>query len=202
MSREQRRSSCSPGHDDPRGGRCEPRGGSARSALPLLVVGRKNRVGYEPEGALEPGGEDGCVPEPAGGVPVWLPEAPPMSGQLWAEPDPDPELELEPDDVLEEPELVLLEPVFPVPELDDGVEVDELVVEPEPVLPVVVDVVAAFATNAPPATRPEVSAPMANTFRRRIFIGIVALSLGWSASPSGPVTHTVHLGSGRNRTMR
>jgi len=78
--------------------------------------------------------------------------------------------------VLEEPELELLEPEFPVPELDDGVEVDELDVEPEPELPVVVDVVAALATNAPPATRPEVSAPMASTFRRRIFIGIITLS--------------------------
>jgi len=153
-------------------------GGQARPAAPFLFwgVGWRNRAGYEPEGALELGAEDGGVPEPAGGVPVWLPEAPPMLGQLRVEPDPDPELELEPDDVLEEPELELLEPEFPVPELDDGVEVDELAVEPEPELPVVVDVVAALATNAPPATRPEVSAPMASTFRRRIFIGIITLS--------------------------
>ena len=143
------------------------------------------------------------MPEPAGGVPVWLPAAPPMLGQLWVELDPDPEPELEPEGALEEPELVLLEPEFPVPELDDGVEVDELAVEPEPVMPVVVDVVAALATSAPPATRPEVSAPMANTFRRRIFIGIVALSSRvWSASPFGPVPHTVHPGSGRDLRMR
>ena len=160
-------------------------------------------MGYEPEGALEPVGADGGVPEPAGGVLVWLPEAPPMLGQLWVEPDPDPELELEPDDVLEDPELALLEPVFPVPELDDGVEVDEFVVELEPVLPVVVEVVAAFATNAPPATRPEVSAPMANTFRRRIFIwDSCPFISGGAPSPSGPVAHTVRPGSGRNRRMR
>ena len=74
-----------------------------------------------------------------------------------AEPDePD-----EPDD----PELVL-------PELDDGVVVDELVLALEPVEPVLDElVVAALATSAPPVTRPVVSAPIANTFRKRIFIG-------------------------------
>jgi len=71
-------------------------GGQARPAAPFLFwgVGWRNRTGYEPEGALELGAEDGGVPEPAGGEPVWLPEAPPMLGQLRVEPDPDPELEL------------------------------------------------------------------------------------------------------------
>ena len=110
---------------------------------------------------MEP--DDGPVPEPAGGVPVWLPEPLPMLGQFCLE------LEPEPEEVPEEPELVLPEPVLPEPvlpepelpvlELDDGAVVDELLVEPVPELPVEVDVVAALATNAPPATRPEVSAP-------------------------------------------
>ena len=47
--------------------------------------------------------------------------------------------------------------------LDDGVVVDELEVELVPEFPVVVEVVAALATSAPPATRPVVSAPMAST---------------------------------------
>jgi hypothetical protein len=95
-----------------------------------------------------------------------------MLGQFWLEPelelDPlDPELELEPELVLPDPEVPELEP-------DDGVvveepDVEELLVElePVPVLPVP-DVVAALATSAPPATRPEVSAPTAKTLRRRI----------------------------------
>jgi hypothetical protein len=88
-----------------------------------------------------------------------------MLGQLCVEP----ELELEPDELelpeLDEPELVL-------PELDDGAVVDELVLALEPVDPVLGElVVAALATSAPPVTRPVVSAPIANTFRKRIFIG-------------------------------
>ena len=78
--------------------------------------------GYEPEGVpaleLDP---DGGVPVPAGGAPVWLPEPLPMLGQLWVEPELElepVEPELEPDDVLDEPELVLLDPVFPVLELE------------------------------------------------------------------------------------
>ena len=95
---------------------------------------------------------------------------------MWVEPeldpfDPlDPELELDPE--LDEPELaepVLDEPVLP--ELDDGVVVEEFEDEPEPelvpVLPVV-GVVAALATSAPPARRPDVSAPIASTLRKRI----------------------------------
>jgi hypothetical protein len=124
-------------------------------------------VGYEPEGGLDVEPDDGAVPEPAGGVPVWVPEPLPMLGQFWVEPEPAlPELEL------------------PVLELDDGAVVDELLVEPPPELPVVVDVVAALATNAPPATRPEVSALVASTLRRRIFIGLCPfISCGASAHP-------------------
>jgi hypothetical protein len=75
---------------------------------------------------------------------------------------------VEPEFELELPELEL--PVFPVLELDDdGVVVDEPVfeVEPELVLGVELDVVAALATNAPPARRPVVNAPTASTFRKR-----------------------------------
>jgi hypothetical protein len=86
------------------------------------------------------------------------------------------------------PELVLPEPELPVLELDDGAVVDELLVEPVPELPVEEDVVAALATNAPPATRPEVSALVASTLRRRIFIGCVPFHLVRSASPFGPGT--------------
>jgi hypothetical protein len=85
-----------------------------------------------------------------------------MFGQFFVDPDPElepvpePELELEPllvDEFEEDepvfPEAVVPEPVVPVFELDDdGV--------------VVADVVAALATSAPPATRPEVSAPTAS----------------------------------------
>ena len=84
------------------------------------------------------------------------------------EPD-DPEELDEPDepDELDDPEPEVLEP------LDDGVVVvEELVAALEPVVPVLdVLVVAASATSAPPVTRPVVSAPIANTFRSRIFIG-------------------------------
>jgi hypothetical protein len=107
-----------------------------------------------------------------------------MLGQSLVEPDPvleldpelDPELELDPVDELDEPVAVLPEPVLPVLpvlDVDDGVLEDELELLPE--LPVVVDVVAALATSAPPATRPDVSAPTASTLRRRICM-IVALS--------------------------
>ncbi len=56
----------------------------------------------------------------------------------------------EPDD-----ELLELVPLFPVPELDP----DDLVV-------------AALATSAPPPTSPAVSAPMANTLRKRNFMSL------------------------------
>jgi hypothetical protein len=110
--------------------------------------------------------------EPDGGLPDSAPEPVPMLGQFLVEPDPELEpvlgvgFELEPVlvDEFEEAEPVFPEPVAP-----------ELVV-PEPVVPVpvvpvfelhddgevVADEVAALATSAPPATRPEVSAPTAN----------------------------------------
>ena len=117
---------------------------------------------YDPEPEPDAGG----VPVPAGGVPVWEPEPLPMLGQLRVVLEP--ELELEevprPRGVLPEPELPELVP-------DDGVVVEELEAELEPELPVVVEVVAALATSAPPARRPEVSAPMASTLRRRICMG-------------------------------
>lgn len=96
-----------------------------------------------------------------------------MLGQLCVEPD-ELLLELEPDELDEpdEPELVLLEPELSEPD-DDGAVVEELVLVLEPVVPVLELVVAASATSAPPATRPVVSAPIANTFRSRIFMGVV-----------------------------
>jgi hypothetical protein len=76
-----------------------------------------------------------------------------MSGQFFVEPVPG--LVVEPEDEPEEPE----EPEVPVL----GLEVEPE--PPEPELEVVVDVVAASATNAPPTTRPEVKAPMASALR-------------------------------------
>ncbi len=119
---------------------------------------------------------DGVVPVPAGGVPVWEPEPLPMFGQLWVELEPEPELELEPEELLEDPELELPDPELPELVLGAGV-VDELDVELEPELPVVVEVVAALATSAPPARRPEVSAPMASTLRRRICMSVCTFRL-------------------------
>ena len=88
-----------------------------------------------------------------------------MLGQFLVEPELElelPELELE----LELEPLVL--PVFEL--LDDGAVADEpvLELEPELLLGVELDVVAALATNAPPATRPVVNAPMASTLRKRM----------------------------------
>jgi hypothetical protein len=118
----------------------------------------------------EPVPGSGVSLEPDGGVPVRGAELPepfvPMFGQLDVEPELDP-------DVPELDEPVLDEPEF---EVDDGVVVDGLDVEellPEfPVAPVF-EVVAALATSAPPATRPEVSAPMASMLRRRNGMGTV-----------------------------
>jgi hypothetical protein len=121
---------------------------------------------------LEP--DEGGPPEPDGGDPDPEPDPLPMSGQFLVEPDqeldPEPELEPEPDpeDELEP------EPVLPVFELEDGVVVDELELVPE--FPVVVDVVAALATSAPPARSPEVSAPTARTLRKRICMSCLTLS--------------------------
>ncbi len=156
----------------PRGGRSGPAGGPARAAVSSVVVTGTRVRNYEPEvdPLLEPergGAPSGAVPDPDGGVvPVPDLDPLPMSGQFLVEPDP--ELVEEP----EEPVPAFPEPVLPVFEFDDGAVGGD---EPEllPELPVVVDVVAALATSAPPATRPEVSAPTASTLRRRIcMVGI------------------------------
>jgi hypothetical protein len=131
-----------------------------------------------------------------------------MFGQFLVVPDPEPEvepLEPEPVDEFDEPVPVLPAPVLPVLELDDGVVPEELELLPEfpefpefPELPVVVDVVAALATSAPPATRPDVSAPMARTLRSRICMS-VALSSVSCTGPFGPVLHTVRFRSVHQR---
>jgi hypothetical protein len=118
-----------------------------------------------------------------------------MLGQLFVEP----ELELlepEPDE-LDDPELVLLDPLF---ELDDGVVVEELVLALEPVVPVLEElVVAASATSAPPVTRPVVSAPIANTFRIRIFmVAVPSLDVMGRSVRSGG--HTLRRGPVARRT--
>ena len=59
--------------------------------------------------------------------------------------------------------------------------VEELELVPE--FPVVVDVVAALATSAPPARSPELSAPTARTLRRRIFMGCVPFRVMCHAEP-------------------
>jgi hypothetical protein len=131
---------------------------------------------YDPDAELEP--DDGAVPYPAGGVPVCEPDPLPMLGQLWVEPEP----ELVPDD----PELVLPDPEFPVLVLVEGVLVEELDVELDPELPVVLEVVAALATKALPAKRPDVSAPMASTLRKRICMGGLPFRVVCCARPFGP----------------
>jgi hypothetical protein len=111
----------------------------------------------EPEGGVpdEPdGGAAGRDPEPELEPELGPLLLLPMLGQL----------SVEPEDVLEEPELVLVlvppAPVFPELEFEvvDGV-VDELV--------------AALAASAPPARRPDASAPTATTLRRRNGMGDV-----------------------------
>jgi hypothetical protein len=104
---------------------------------------------------------------PLGGVP-WAFEPVPMLGQFFVEPElEEPELD---DPELDDPELD--DPVLPELELlDEGVLVDEP--EPELVLGVELEVVAALATNAPPATRPVVKAPMASTLRKRMCMDLM-----------------------------
>ena len=166
--------------------------------------GRKKTVGgyvYDPAAELVP--DDGGLPYPAGGVPVWVPDPLSMLGQLWVEPEleldpelvPDPEL-VRPDD----PELVLPDPEFPELALVVGL-VEELDVELEPELPVVVEVVAALATKAPPATRPDVSAPMARTLRRRICMGGLPFPVDSCADPVGPACKdcAANVGAGLER---
>ena len=197
----------------PARGSGEPRGGGAdrisiRPAPPIpLSWGQDLSRGCQDpdvDPLLEPDG--GAEPDPDGGVPDGAPEPLPMSGQFLVEP----ELELVPEPVeeLEDPEPVVPEPELPVLELDDGVVVDEPDVAafdagapvPElPELPVVVDVVAALATSAPPARRPELSAPMARMLRRRIFMACVPFRVVCHADPFGPARAPCDLGSGRDR---
>lgn len=125
------------------------------------------------------------------------PDPLPMSGQFLVEPDP--ELELEPDDELEEPVPVLPDPELPEFVLTDGAVVAELELVPE--FPVVEDVVAALATSAPPARSPDVSAPVANMVRRRIFMGCVPFRVMCHAGPVRFGAETMHPGSGRHRRM-
>ncbi len=174
----------------------------ARTARSSVVGSVVRAVGsllpYEPgvDPLLEPDG----APDPDGGVPdgAFEFEPLPMLGQFLVEPELEPELELEsePVDEFEEPE-----PVLPALELDGGVVEEELDVDgfdvelvpvfPEP--PVVVDGVAASATSAPPATRPDVNAPMASTLRKRICMGVPFL-VSWRR-PTRTGGHTVRSGS-------
>ena len=96
-----------------------------------------------------------------------------MSGQFLVEPD---------------PELPLLE-------LAEGVVAEVPDVEFVPELPVVVDVVAASAARAPPARRPDVSAPTASALRRRICMAIVPFCLFGAPAPCEPVLQTLRSGS-------
>jgi hypothetical protein len=114
----------------------------------------------------------------------------------------EPELELdpldpEPDPELDEPLLVLPDPVLPELAPDVGVVVEEpkfeeldVELEPVPVLPVL-EVVAAFATSAPPATRPVASAPTASTLRGRICISCCPFHFVSCPGPFGPAPHTM-----------
>jgi hypothetical protein len=128
-----------------------------------------------------------------------------MSGQFLVEPDPESEPDPEPVDELEDPVPVWplpVPPVLPVLEFDDGVVVEELELVPElPELPVVVDVVAALATSAPPATRQDVSALTARMLRRRICMRCCPfVRVERRAVRSG--TATVLPGSGYNRRTK
>ena len=118
-----------------------------------------------------------------------------MLGQLRVEP----ELELlepEPDE-LDDPELALPDPVFELFELDGVVVVEEFVLVLEPVAPVLD--VAASATSAPPVTRPVVSAPIANTFRSRIFM-VAVLPFPSMRRPVRSGSHTLRPGPVTGRT--
>jgi hypothetical protein len=153
--------------------RCGPSGFRSAPPAPRCRVRHCSAENYAPDVVplLEP--DEGGPPVPDGGVPDPEPDPLPMSGQFLVEPDPelelDPDPELDPEDELDEPD-----PVLPVFELDAGAVVDEFELVPE--FPVVVDVVAALATNAPPARSPDVSAPTARTLRKRICMSCLALS--------------------------
>ena len=142
--------------------------------------------GYAPELA-EPGVDPvpeldvGGAPEPDGGVPD--PDLLPMSGQFLVEPDPEP----------------ALEPEVPPFELDEGVVAEEPDVVLVPELPVVVDVVAASATSALPARRPDVSALTARTLRRRMCMGVLPFCVFGAPAPCESVLQTMRPGSGCSR---
>ena len=121
----------------------------------------------------------------------------PMSGQFLVEPDP--ELELEPDDELDEPDPELPDPEVPELVLGDGVVVDELELVPE--FPVAGDVVAALATSAPPARSPDVKVPTARTLRKRICMACVAFRVLCHTKPVRFGADTMHNGSGCDRRM-
>jgi hypothetical protein len=104
----------------------------------------------------------GGAPDPDGGVPLSEPDLLPMFGQFLVEPEPELELEAEPEPLLFE--------------LDEGVVVEEPDVELVPEFPEV-EVVAALATSAPPASSPEVSALTARTLRKRMYMADVPFSV-------------------------
>ena len=128
----------------------------------------------------------GGAPDPDGGAP--LSEPLPMFGQFLVEPEPEPDPELDPE--------------LPLFELDEGVVVEEPDVELVPELPEVeVEVVAALATSAPPATSPEVSAPTARTLRKRMCMAGVPFCVFPAPSPSEPALQTVRSGSVPDRRV-
>jgi hypothetical protein len=92
-----------------------------------------------------------------------------MSGQFLVEADPEP----------------ALEPEVPLLVLDEGV--------------VAVEVVAASATSAPPARRPDVSALTARTLRRRMCMGVLPFRVFAAPAPCGSVRQTMRPGSGCSR---
>jgi len=127
----------------------------------------------------------GGAPEPDGGAPDSEPDPLPMSGQFLVEPDPEPELEFEPE--------------VPLVELAEGVVPAVPDVELAPELPAAVDVVAASATSAPPARRPDVSAPTASTLRRRICMVVLPFCVFGAPAPREPAGQTLRSGSVRRR---
>ena len=124
----------------------------------------------------------GGAPDPDDGVLLGAPEPLPlpMLGQFLVEP----ELALDPELA---PELLLLE-------LEEGVVLEDPELVPE--LP---DVVDALATSAPPARRPEVSAPTAMTLRKRMCMAVVSYRVVAAPARCEPVLHMVRSGSERSR---
>jgi hypothetical protein len=155
----------------PERGRWDRVDGPAHTARSSVAAGVYAPELEEPEVDPVPEPDVGGAPEPDGGVPDPEPDPVPMSGQFLVEPDP----ELAPG-----PEVPLLE-------LDDGVVGEEPDVELVPELPVAVDVVAASATSAPPARRPDVSAVTARTLRRRIGMGVLPFCVFAAPAPCEPV---------------